>query len=271
MPLNSLGIQIERHWREHRPKMVAELQGMGRLEAALEAAEYLTLTAEADAVNAGLSPDQAREQFRQLWAFLSSEDDVPDLGTEPALWSTADPNPWTHGGWCSGEQPRAWRAELKAERDDAIARIKQRLARGRNGGIPHALVGREHQAEDSPPLADRESAQTHRGVPAQRTWRLLPRGAGLEAERREERRRIRAMYWQARPFWQICWFASWIPVAVAVVYGMESTYEPLVWSWWPLRLNAPLIGRRTVFLSALLATCLLYRVAGVGDRMTEHF
>lgn len=90
MVLSSLGIQIERHWREHRPKMVAELERNGVLQSALETAEDLTLTAEAEAVQAGMTPDQAREMFRSQWAFLPSEEDVPELGTDPAQWAPRD-------------------------------------------------------------------------------------------------------------------------------------------------------------------------------------
>ena len=72
--LNSLGIQIEKHWREHRPKMVAALEKAGHLQQALEAAEDLTLTAEAEAVQSGMTPDQARERFRSEWAFLPPEE-----------------------------------------------------------------------------------------------------------------------------------------------------------------------------------------------------
>lgn len=85
--LNSLGIQIERHWREHRPKMVKALDASGHLSQALHAAQNLTLTAEAHAMQAGMTPDQARERFREEWAFLPAEEDVPDLPRgNPAQW-----------------------------------------------------------------------------------------------------------------------------------------------------------------------------------------
>ena len=83
MALNSLGIQIEAHWREFRPKMVKALERTGQLQAALEAAEEQTLTAECLAVQAGMTPDMARERFREEWAFLPSEADVPDLASRP--------------------------------------------------------------------------------------------------------------------------------------------------------------------------------------------
>ena len=85
--LNSLGIQIEKHWREHRPKMVAALEKAGHLQEALETAERLTLDAEIAAIQNGLTPDQARELYREQWAFLPSEEDAPDLSNgNPALW-----------------------------------------------------------------------------------------------------------------------------------------------------------------------------------------
>jgi hypothetical protein len=87
-PLNSLGRQIERHWREHRPKMVRDLERTGHLEQALEAAENLTICAEIEAIRNGMTPDQARERFRAEWAFLRDEEDVPVLATDPRTWRT---------------------------------------------------------------------------------------------------------------------------------------------------------------------------------------
>lgn len=87
MALNSLGVQIEKHWRAHRPRMVQALEASGQLATALETAQDLTLTAEAEAIQQGMAPDQARERFRQEWAFLPSEEDVPDLPHgDPAQW-----------------------------------------------------------------------------------------------------------------------------------------------------------------------------------------
>ena len=93
-PFTSLGRQIVRHWREHRPKMVAKLESTGHLQQALEAAEYLTLTAEAEAVQSGMTPDQAREMYREEWAFLPTEEDVPYLKNgDPAHWRAPDDQP----------------------------------------------------------------------------------------------------------------------------------------------------------------------------------
>jgi len=40
--LTSYGLMAERHWREHRPKMVLELEGEGRLQPALLEAQERT-------------------------------------------------------------------------------------------------------------------------------------------------------------------------------------------------------------------------------------
>ncbi len=93
--LGSLGIQIERHWRTHRPRMVKELEATGQLQTAVHAAEQLTLSAEAEAIQQGMSPDQARERFREEWAFLPDEDESPELPNgDPAQW-TAPTSPGT--------------------------------------------------------------------------------------------------------------------------------------------------------------------------------
>lgn len=92
--VGSLGIQIRRHWLEHRPKMAAQLQAAGKLDAAVYAAEQLTLDAEATAIYNGMAPDQARELTREEWAFLPSEEDVAVLPNgDPAEWAApADPD-----------------------------------------------------------------------------------------------------------------------------------------------------------------------------------
>jgi hypothetical protein len=93
--LNGLGIQIERHWREHRPKMVVRLERRGLLQQAVYAAQELTANAEAEAIYAGMNPDQARELTREEWAFLPTEEDVPSLPNgDPAHW-IAPENPDT--------------------------------------------------------------------------------------------------------------------------------------------------------------------------------
>jgi len=85
--LGSLGRQILRHWKAQRPKMTRALEAEGKLQQAVYAAEQLTLQAEAQAIQQGMSPDQARELTRQEWAFLPSEADAPELGSNPRTWS----------------------------------------------------------------------------------------------------------------------------------------------------------------------------------------
>lgn len=41
-PLGSLGLQIKAHWKEHRPKMHAQLQREGKLDESVYAAQELT-------------------------------------------------------------------------------------------------------------------------------------------------------------------------------------------------------------------------------------
>jgi hypothetical protein len=73
---------IERHWRDHRPKMVAALQQAGRLDAAIETAANRTAAAESAAFRNGTPAPEAMEMFRDQWAFLPSENDEPDLPAE---------------------------------------------------------------------------------------------------------------------------------------------------------------------------------------------
>jgi hypothetical protein len=65
-----LGYRIARHWREHRPKMVAELQKAKRFQEAVYAAQERTSDAITDLMNAGQTYDQAWEQVREEWALL---------------------------------------------------------------------------------------------------------------------------------------------------------------------------------------------------------
>jgi hypothetical protein len=86
MAPNILGTEIDRHWREFRPRLVADLERRGVLQKAIEAAQALTRVSEAEAINAGATPDQAREKFN-LWAFLQRgrrriSDAIRGLGSE---------------------------------------------------------------------------------------------------------------------------------------------------------------------------------------------
>jgi hypothetical protein len=117
--------------------MVAALEKDGQFDTALNAALFLTQAAEAEAVQAGMTPREANERFRNLWAFLPDETFLPDLGTNPAWWNGPDSDCWAHTGWCTGTGVAAWRAHLKAERDAAVARVKRYLSDPGNSGVPH--------------------------------------------------------------------------------------------------------------------------------------
>jgi len=68
--LLNLGLMAEKHWREHRPRMVAELEAENRLRAALldaqeqTAADLHRLTRQF--TRQGLNPQQAHDQAWEL-------------------------------------------------------------------------------------------------------------------------------------------------------------------------------------------------------------
>lgn len=79
--LTQYGLMAEKHWREFRPKMVAELEAKGQLHEMLLAAEDQT-EAELDdlrrhLMQGGLSPqaahDRAWEIVRERYIFLPPE------------------------------------------------------------------------------------------------------------------------------------------------------------------------------------------------------
>ena len=83
-PLGSLGHQIEDHWKQHRPKMYADLERVGELRQSVHAAQELTGEALYDLTVVKKVPhDQAWELVKEEWAFLPTEEDVPELGFDP--------------------------------------------------------------------------------------------------------------------------------------------------------------------------------------------
>jgi hypothetical protein len=66
-------LSIEKHWREHRPKMVKALEAESRLHAAIEEAAERTAEAESAAIQNGMSVSDAQELYREEWAFLPPE------------------------------------------------------------------------------------------------------------------------------------------------------------------------------------------------------
>ncbi len=83
--LLNLGLMAEKHWREFRPRMVAELEAENRLKVALveaqeqTAADLQRLTRQF--VRQGLSPQQAHDQAWELvkekFILLPPEEKLP--------------------------------------------------------------------------------------------------------------------------------------------------------------------------------------------------
>ncbi len=80
-PLTQYGKMAERHWREFRPKLVAELEATGRLHEMLLEAEEMTDgeldRARRQLIQQGLTPQQAHdrawEMVRTRYIFLPPE------------------------------------------------------------------------------------------------------------------------------------------------------------------------------------------------------
>jgi hypothetical protein len=79
--LTQYGLMAEKHWREHRPKMVKELEAKGQLQAMLAEAERKTKDEMAELrtrfIQQGLTPQQAHdrawEMVREEYILLPSE------------------------------------------------------------------------------------------------------------------------------------------------------------------------------------------------------
>ncbi|MBN8710603.1 MAG: hypothetical protein J0I10_14555 [Verrucomicrobia bacterium] len=82
-PISAYGLMAERHWREFRPKMVAEMEAAGKLEEALYEAQERTLDElleletklEADGLTKQQASDQAWEVVRERYILLPPEDE----------------------------------------------------------------------------------------------------------------------------------------------------------------------------------------------------
>lgn len=77
----SLALRIADHWLKYRPKMSAALKKEGQFEASVNQAADLTSDALADLIHKGVPYDQAWPSVREDWAFLPSEEDLPELGS----------------------------------------------------------------------------------------------------------------------------------------------------------------------------------------------
>ena len=75
--------ETKEHWKEHRPKLYAELQKNGQLHQRAVKAVDQTQEELLDLVNQGANYDQAWEAVRERHMFLPSEEDQPDLGESP--------------------------------------------------------------------------------------------------------------------------------------------------------------------------------------------
>jgi hypothetical protein len=80
--------QAKAHWKEHRPRMYAELEKAGTLDEAAERAAKQTKEEYVDAIYNGMSPDGAWEAVRENHLFLPTEEDVPLLGENPKGYDT---------------------------------------------------------------------------------------------------------------------------------------------------------------------------------------
>lgn len=86
-PLTNLEQTIRRHWQQHRPRMYQELEQSGQLEQAIQTASALTKEATYQMVyDLGITLYEAWAEVRHQWAILPSEEEQPELGTNPADW-----------------------------------------------------------------------------------------------------------------------------------------------------------------------------------------
>jgi hypothetical protein len=72
--LTQYGLMAEKHWREHRPKMVHELEATGQLQTMLAEAERKTKDEMAELrtrfIQQGLTPQQAHDR---AWEMVREE------------------------------------------------------------------------------------------------------------------------------------------------------------------------------------------------------
>jgi hypothetical protein len=139
--------QVAEHWKRERPRMFDRLRTIGRLDSALRAAVALTRMAVDAAVIGGTPLREAQYRYHCHWAFLPSENYLPELGCDPALWQETLMCPEVDRGWCAGHGVKAYRAALKAERDRLVEKIKRRLADRGNAGVRHAAFVIEFVAD----------------------------------------------------------------------------------------------------------------------------
>jgi len=71
------------HWKEHRPKMYAELVRTGKLEEAAYEAQERTTDALAELISQRMPFHMAWESVRENWIYLPPERTQPNLGETP--------------------------------------------------------------------------------------------------------------------------------------------------------------------------------------------
>ena len=81
-PLSTLRADIEAHWREHRPQMVADLEAESCLTEAIETAASQTEEAVQNAVATGTHFWEAWHTYREQWAFLTATETADELEAE---------------------------------------------------------------------------------------------------------------------------------------------------------------------------------------------
>ena len=64
---------IRQHWEERQPKRFQRLEAEGSLADAIEEAYQRTLDAYGEAIESGLSVEQAWDAVRELWEFPPGE------------------------------------------------------------------------------------------------------------------------------------------------------------------------------------------------------
>jgi hypothetical protein len=86
--LTSLGLQIKRHWKEYRPKMLAALEQAGRLGSGGVRRAGTDRAGGSRSRPEGAAP---RELFPEEWVFLPNEEDaMMEWETDAAARSKAE-------------------------------------------------------------------------------------------------------------------------------------------------------------------------------------
>jgi hypothetical protein len=93
--LAPLGQRILKHWKQHRPKMTADLLATGELRKAVYAAQELTLQAQTELWKMGIGHKEAEEMTLEQWALLPDEETMPQLNQNPREWISLVPTETT--------------------------------------------------------------------------------------------------------------------------------------------------------------------------------